>query len=315
MAIKYTVETDETDGMLKCVFRIGDWFDILNDGAPEDQEELLVYVARILCCCTYDNCFIYLADGSEELKDMDARFFVQYWRSSQKQAATGMPLFFDPETLEHIYSFIAYHTGKVTVDEVIESCIVCDVDANNPGKTYRAYQFYEDLKKYSMISPPDLVLPHDKTGTKVFYQYRIRTSPDRFSDENYCSLIRTELRDILRVLVAELNDNLGIFVPYYDDIAHMYRPSCCFVNINCNDTFAYAYADAEPIPAPYFDWAMTLLERNTDTGSASTALCSWLRGGQLPLERYRGEKFNAFFEQLCNEHGKPWEILDTSAAP
>lgn len=320
MTIKYKIETSPDSGVVCCKFRFGDLYDVLDKGRPKDQEELLVYIARIMYCLTYDVCFVGLmCNDQDQSFDPEHEFSVQYWRSSSKPPISPNRIypFFKPELLESIYSFKAYHADRYTVQEVIEQCLCSDLELEtNPDKAMEVLTFYQELGNYSMISPPDLILPHDSTACKAFYQYRTKTAADRFDDADYCNYVRTTLRDILRVLRLHLYADGVLFCPYFDDVAGMYRHGCVFVSILCNDVFYYASSDAENIPVHYFDQIMSFLEEETSTGnyvgSAITAVCSWLRRCQLPLERYRTPKFQQYIEQLCMAHGKPWEIVDAA---
>jgi hypothetical protein len=83
-----------------------------------------------------------------------------------------------------------------------------------------------------------------------------------------------------------------------------------FPQLRCSDTFAYASADCEPIPASEFDWIISCLEETNWSYDMATAICSWLRSGQLPLPRYKTKEFDIFFERICDARGKPWEIID-----
>ena len=63
--IKHTIEIGSSfagNGGLYCQFKLGDWEDIVNTGSPEAQEELLIYLARVLVADMYDSAFFGLAD-------------------------------------------------------------------------------------------------------------------------------------------------------------------------------------------------------------------------------------------------------------
>jgi hypothetical protein len=178
-------------------------------------------------------------------------------------------------------------------------------------------------EKYTgvQLSKPDIVLPHDNMGHtmvvgKVFYQYRVRTDPGRFQDKEFCRKLTQDLNDIIRILQIRLLGEGGlIFCPYYDDTIGMYRPSCLFPCLNCNDTFYWGSADAEAIPASEFHWIIERLTSSDNPGLESTAICSWLRQCQKPLEKFNTQRFKDRLQAICEAHGKPWELLDTDAAP
>lgn len=312
-------------------FRFGDILRIL-DGrktSRQKQEELLLYLTRLLSLESYDSCSLWIDADESKLKSQkeiepNQRVCVQVFHSSMFQEnrletyPKELAEIMTPEFLEKIYSYAAFHGDNVAVSEVIAKCVPRSC---NPHKDTEL--FIEHLnEKYPdvQLTKPDIVLPHDNMGHtmvvgKVFYQYRTRTDPGRFQDEEFCRKLTQDLNSIIRLFQLRLLDEGSIFCPYYDDTIGMYRSSCMFVCLNCNDTFYWGSADAEAIPASEFDWIIERLTRSDNPGLESIAICSWLRQCQKPLDRYNTQRFKEKLQAICEAHGKPWELLDTDAAP
>lgn len=266
--------------------------------SAEAQEELLVYLARVLSADMYDSASIIRLDAAEHVCEVGITAWVE------NPGAFPMT----PDLLESVYSYIAYHhSDELNLRDVLDICVPRSYDSLDVVATKERQ--LADVMKYRLISPPDLVLPHDlashaMTSSKTFYLYRTRTDSERFEDKEHCSKLSKDLSDLFRLFKANLDHGSPIF-PYFDDVIGAYRSGCCFPCLVCSDTFFWGCADAERIPASAFDLVMRLLDETAWSYNMQIAICSWLRNGQEPLPKYKTEEFTRCYEQICNSIGKP----------
>lgn len=321
--IKHTIEIGSSfagNGGLYCQFKLGDWEDIVNTGSPEAQEELLIYLARVLVADMYDSAFFGLADDCCE-QPYNPEHLVQvspwhHWSELDHRGSfVATKALFTPDILENVFSYMAYHhtDDRPSLRDIYGLCIPKPTD-DSEALIKKEY-WYQNMLRHKNIVPPDMMLPHDLASNsivicKTFYLYRTKTSADRFNDKDYCRKLSKDLADLFRLVKAKLYHDHAFMFPYYDTYIRDYRPACMFPQLKCSDTFAYASADCEPIPASEFDWIISYLEEANWCSDMVAAICSWLRSGQLPLPRYKTKEYDIFFEKICDARGKPWEIID-----
>jgi hypothetical protein len=256
-------------------------------------------------------CSISLSDECDDTAySPDHTFTTLFWSGRQYAPL----LLSSPEVLENVWSYAAYNDYDVR--DVIQ---LCSIKAADLDDALRAEQAKENIKGHSNISPPNLVMPHDKETSsirtnKTFYQYRTRTDPGRFEDKIYCAHIRKDLQHVVQIFRCKLYHDGTLMCTYFDSGAGIYRTGCMFPSIKCSDVFGWGCADSEEIPARDFDWIMKMLEETNFSHHATNAICSWLRNCKDPLERSNTPEFKRFLEQICAEHGKPWELIDRSSA-
>ena len=291
------------------VFCFGELLGICADGSLEQRESLLVYLARILSLQAFDRCTVYSDSEYFTGKPADT-FSVQTYTESQ-YSALRLDAFdaisrweaelMSPENLEKIYSFAAYHAQSVRtiINNLIE------------GRPIEGYDSFNSVD----IVPPDLVMPHDETfGEKVFFEYKTRTDEGRKQDAKYITKVNHDLEKLVTVLRLFL-DETRFFFTSFDGVLGLRREGCMFVNLICNDTFDYSSADCEAIPVADFDWIIDWIVASDDHALECMAICSWLRKCAVPLQRYNTQEFKDKLKRLCDERGKPWEILDTASSP
>lgn len=324
--IKHTIEVDDHGylagrGGLICRINLGDLEDIVLGSDYVAKEELIAYISRILYADMYSQAWVGLAGDDTCNEPYSRSHDIQvspwhHWKPNvyRDSFAATKPIF-SPDVLESFYSYQAYHQQGIDLRDMYELCIP-KPDDTLEELTAKEY-WYQNALRYKDISPPDLVLPHDMASNsilvgKTFYLYRTKTAIDRFSDQEYCRKLSKELNDLWTLFKAKLYSDSALLFPCVDSYTKLYRQECILPCFLCSDTFAWGCADAENIPASEFDWIIAYLEETNWSYDMIVAICSWLRSGQVPIDGSNTKEFKLFFERVCAERGKPWEIINAS---